>query len=108
MLGTIGALVPFVTRDDVDFFTHLEMYMRQEALFLSGRDHLMYRSYYSPVKDVIDGDLCECYNLLDPAKQRSIAEELERYLNFFSNLISETNVDLLVKLLRNWRICGIV
>ena len=25
ILGTVGALVPFTTRDDVDFFTHLEM-----------------------------------------------------------------------------------
>ena len=93
ILGTVGALVPFTTRDDVDFFTHLEMYVvfriaparlllhaifeaqaslqirhflrhsfcfryvRQEAHSVVGRDHLMYRSYYVPVKDVIDGDL---------------------------------------------------
>ena len=25
ILGTVGALVPFTTRDEVDFFTHLEM-----------------------------------------------------------------------------------
>ena len=31
--------------------------MRQEAHSVVGRDHLMYRSYYVPVKDVIDGDL---------------------------------------------------
>jgi len=78
ILGTVGALVPFTTRDDVDFFTHLEMYVRQEAHSVVGRDHLMYRSYYVPVKDVIDGDLCECFNILDPAKQKQIADELER------------------------------
>jgi len=27
---------------------------------------------------VIDGDLCEQYNTLDPAKKKSIAEELDR------------------------------
>jgi splicing factor 3B subunit 3 len=32
-------------------------YVRQEAHSVVGRDHLMYRSYYVPVKDVIDGDL---------------------------------------------------
>jgi CPSF A subunit region len=27
--GSIGAFLPFATKDDVDFFTNLEMYMRQ-------------------------------------------------------------------------------
>jgi splicing factor 3B subunit 3 len=30
------------------------------------------------VKDVIDGDLCEQYSQLPAAKQKSIADELER------------------------------
>lgn len=59
LMGSFGALLPFQSRSDVDFFQHLEMYMRQECPPLCGRDHLMYRSYYFPVKDVIDGDLCE-------------------------------------------------
>jgi hypothetical protein len=29
-------------------------------------------------QSVIDGDLCEMFNSLDNAKQRSVAEELER------------------------------
>jgi len=29
------------------------------------------------VKNVIDGDLCEQYNTLDPAKLASIADELD-------------------------------
>lgn len=37
-------------RDDVDFFTHMEMYMRQEKPTLCGRDHISYRSYYLPAK----------------------------------------------------------
>ncbi|EFA76732.1 CPSF domain-containing protein [Heterostelium album PN500] len=76
--GTIGALVPFVSREDVDFYTSLELQMRQENPPLCGRDHLAYRSYYFPVKNVIDGDLCEQYISLDPTKQQSIAEELSR------------------------------
>lgn len=50
MLGAIGAMVPFLSREDVDFFTHLEMHMRQEVSNLCGRDHLSFRSYYFPVK----------------------------------------------------------
>ena len=34
-----------------------------------GRDQLGFRSYYFPVKDVIDGDLCETYTALDPARR---------------------------------------
>ena len=57
--GTIGILVPFVSREDVDFFQTLEQHLRSEDAPLAGRDHLIYRSYYVPVKGVIDGD-CEC------------------------------------------------
>jgi len=76
--GSIGMLVPFTSHEDHDFFQHLEMYMRGEMPPLCGRDHLAYRSYYFPVKNVIDGDLCEMFNSLDPSKQKSIAEELDR------------------------------
>ncbi|CAG9763976.1 unnamed protein product [Ceutorhynchus assimilis] len=76
--GTIGVLVPFTSHDDHDFFQHLEMHMRSENAPLGGRDHLSYRSYYFPVKNVIDGDLCEQYNALEPQKQRSIAQDLDK------------------------------
>ena len=56
--GTLGIMVPFVSREDVDFFQTLEQHLRSEDAPLAGRDHLIYRSYYVPVKGVIDGD-CE-------------------------------------------------
>lgn len=76
--GTIGVLVPFISREDVDFFTHLEMHMRNEVKPLLGRDHLSFRSYYHPQKACIDGDFCEVFNSLDPSKQQSIADEMDR------------------------------
>lgn len=76
--GTIGMFVPFTSREDIDFFQHLEMHMRNEAPPLCGRDHLSYRSSYIPVKATIDGDLCEQYNSLDPSKRKTIADELDR------------------------------
>ncbi|XP_063951441.1 splicing factor 3B subunit 3-like [Lytechinus pictus] len=76
--GAIGVLVPFTSHEDHDFFQHLEMHMRSEYAPLCGRDHLSYRSYYYPVKNVIDGDLCEQYNSMDLSKQRTVAEELDR------------------------------
>ena len=54
--GTIGIMVPFVSREDVDFFQTLEQHLRTEDAPLAGRDHLIYRSYYVPVKGAIDGD----------------------------------------------------
>ena len=60
-MGGIGTLYPFSSREDADFFTHLEMHMRQEHPPLCGRDHMAFRSAYWPVKECIDGDLCAQY-----------------------------------------------
>jgi splicing factor 3B subunit 3 len=48
--GTIGVLVPFQSREDVEFYTNLEMHVRQETKSLVGRDHTSFRGYYTPVK----------------------------------------------------------
>ena len=76
--GTIGILVPFVSREDVEFFAQLEQLIRQEEPPLAGRDHLMYRSYYVPVKGVVDGDLCERFMKLGHDSREKIAAEVER------------------------------
>jgi splicing factor 3B subunit 3 len=76
--GALGVLLPFSSREDVDLFTRLEMAMRTEAPPLSGRDHLAFRSYYFPVKSVVDGDLCEQFSGLTSDKQHKIAQDLER------------------------------
>ncbi|KAI0008531.1 CPSF A subunit region-domain-containing protein [Xylariaceae sp. FL0662B] len=76
--GTIGVLIPFVAREDADFFQTLETHMRSEDPRLTGRDHLMYRGYYVPVKSMIDGDLCERYTLLPNDKKQMVANELGR------------------------------
>jgi len=76
--GSIGVFVPFSSHEDHDFFQHLEMHLRSENPPLCGRDHLAYRSAYYPLKNVIDGDLCEQFNTIDSTHQRTIAEELDR------------------------------
>ncbi|CAL1706734.1 unnamed protein product [Somion occarium] len=76
--GTIGILVPFVSKEDVDFISTLEQHMRTEQISLVGRDHLAWRGYYVPVKAVVDGDLCEMYARLPANKQSAIANELDR------------------------------
>ena len=52
--------------------------MRQENPPLCGRDHMAFRSAYFPVKNVVDGDLCEQYPQITMDKQQGIAEELDR------------------------------
>ncbi|KAI9020517.1 CPSF A subunit region-domain-containing protein [Hyaloraphidium curvatum] len=76
--GSIGMLVPFVSKEDVDFFQNLEMHMRVTAPPLLGRNHIAYRSSYVTVRNVVDGDLCEQFNLLPLDKKNEIAEQLDR------------------------------
>ena len=74
--GGLGAMLPLTSRSDVDFFTHLELHLRTQAPPLCGRDQLSYRSYFAPVKHVVDGDFCERFATLPAAKQQAIADEL--------------------------------
>ncbi|WOO84633.1 Pre-mRNA-splicing factor RSE1 [Vanrija pseudolonga] len=76
--GAVGALIPFISNDDVEFMSTLEMHIRSLNTSLVGRDHLSYRGYYAPVKAVVDGDLCESFNLLPYPKQQAIAADLDR------------------------------
>lgn len=87
--GTLGIMVPFVSREDVDFFQSLEGHMRTEDPPLAGRDHLIYRSYYVPVKGVIDGDLCERYVMLSRDTKERIAGELDRSVREVERKISD-------------------
>ncbi|KAK3375163.1 CPSF A subunit region-domain-containing protein [Podospora didyma] len=86
--GTIGVLIPFVSREDVDFFQSLENHMRSEDPPLAGRDHLIYRGYHVPVKGVIDGDLCERFILLPNDKKQMIAGEFDRSVREVERKIS--------------------
>lgn len=78
LLGSIGVLVPFVSKDDVEFFQNLELAMRIHDPPIAGRDHLQYRGYYQTAKAVYDGDLCERYGKLPIERQNEIAEDLDR------------------------------
>jgi len=74
----VGALLPSATKGDRDFFTHLEMHMRQEWQPITGRDHMAYRSYFGPVKEVADGELCELFAALPFETQKTIAADLDK------------------------------
>ncbi|KAF1952130.1 pre-mRNA-splicing factor rse1 [Byssothecium circinans] len=74
--GTLGALIPFSSRRQHKMFQQLELLLRNEDKPLSGRDHLAFRSYYTPVKSVIDGDLIERFLVLSRDKRESIVGQL--------------------------------
>ena len=76
-------------KKEIDFFVHLEMYLRMECQPLAGRDHMAFRSFHGSVKvlfsylkilnqNVVDGDLCDQFLSLESSKQRLLADELDR------------------------------
>ena len=75
--GALGVFIPFSTREDVDFFQHLEMLMRQESPPVCGRDHMAYRSSFVPVRETVDGDLCEGFGNLSMEVQKRIADGID-------------------------------
>lgn len=75
--GSIGALIPLTQKEDFEFFQTLEMHLRSEESPLCGRDHLAFSSTYFPIKNIIDGDMCERYLALEPKAQQKIADEME-------------------------------
>jgi splicing factor 3B subunit 3 len=101
--GTLGILVPFVSREDVDFFQSLEMQLAAQNPPLAGRDHLIYRSYYVPVKGTIDGDLCETYVLLPNEKKQMIAGELDRSVREIERKISVSDPPPLGQNVLTWQ-----
>ncbi|KAJ3433494.1 splicing factor 3b subunit [Anaeramoeba flamelloides] len=77
ILGTFGALLPFVSNEDISFFSNLQMLLRKTIPTISGNDHLAWRSYYFPSKGVIDGDFCELFCSLHLETQTKIASKLK-------------------------------
>jgi splicing factor 3B subunit 3 len=87
--GSIGILIPFASKEDVEFFQLLEMTLRQELEPLSGRHYLAYRSSFMPVQNVVDGELCELFNSLPNEKKRMIAEGLDRSVSDVSKKLDD-------------------
>lgn len=78
IFGGLYAFIPLSSKDDINFFRALEQFLRNELVNLCGRDHLSYRSYYAPVKDTFDGDLCERFLTLTYLKQKEFADSVDR------------------------------
>ncbi|SOV25506.1 splicing factor 3B subunit 3,putative [Plasmodium sp. DRC-Itaito] len=77
-MGTIGAFIPYDNKEELELTQHLEIILRTEKPPLCGREHIFFRSYYHPVQNVVDGDLCEQFSSLPYDAQTKIANDLER------------------------------
>lgn len=77
VLGGIGSLSPITSSEDVELLSKLEILLRRQKPSLLSRDHLMFRSYYSPLHNVIDGDFCQIFTTLDTHIQSEIASKLD-------------------------------
>lgn len=88
--GTIGLLVPLVSKSEVELLFNLQLLMQQFQNNLVGKDHLKFRSYYNPIKNVIDGDLLERFLEFDT----SLKIEISRKLNKSVNDIEKKLIDL--------------
>ncbi|SOV79424.1 splicing factor 3B subunit 3, putative [Plasmodium sp. gorilla clade G3] len=78
IMGTIGAFIPYDNKEELELTQHLEIILRTEKPPLCGREHIFFRSYYHPVQNVVDGDLCEQFSSLPYDAQKKIANDLER------------------------------
>lgn len=76
IFGTIGALLPLPSRDTLHQMIHIEMFLRKQEPSLVGRDVLSWRSAYTPMKGVVDGNLCESFSSIAQEKQEEIANGL--------------------------------
>ena len=93
--GRVGAMVPFTSREDVEFYTQLEGRLRTDAVRPTGRDPQAYRSYYAPIKHVVDGDLCASFNALPYEEQNKIATQLDRTVGEILKKLEDTRNGLL-------------
>lgn len=108
--GTIGGSLisfsPLTSKEDIDVLKNLELLLRQlgfdamahgssVAAPLAGRDHAAYRAYFSPVHNVIDGDLCEIYNRLPAQQQQAIAAQLEKTPHELSKKLEDLRTKVL-------------
>lgn len=76
--GAIGVMIPLRSTLDIELFQSLQVLLREYRSPLCGRHHLAYRSYFFPIRHVIDGDFCEEFYRLSLEQQEKIVKELDR------------------------------
>ena len=80
-MGKLSALIELKHQSDKEFYQTLEMHMKLHFSNVSEREQISFRSAINPIKNVIDGDLCELFMLLDEDVQQQIANEMEKEIS---------------------------
>ena len=88
--GRIGILLQFNKKEDALFFAQMELLLREYIDEPTGRNILMAKSQYLPVKNIIDFSLIYEFFNIENNLQKKIAEELgDKPINEIKNKISE-------------------
>ena len=88
--GGIGVLIQFNKKEDALFFAQMELLLREYIDEPLGRNILMAKCQYLPVKNIIDFSLIYEFFNIDSNLQKKIAEELgDKPINEIKNKISE-------------------
>ena len=88
--GGIGMFIQFNKKEDALFFAQMELLLREYIDEPTGRNILMAKSQYVPVKNIIDFNLIYEFFNIEPSLQKKIAEELgDKPINEIKNKISE-------------------
>ena len=88
--GGVGLFIQFNKREDALFFAQLELLLREYVDEPTGRNILMSKSQYIPIKNIIDFNLIYEFFKLDNDLQKKIGEELgDKPVNEVKNKIAE-------------------
>lgn len=88
--GGVGMFIQFNKKEDALFFAQMELLLREYIDEPTGRNIMMAKSQYVPVKNIIDFSLIYEYFNIEPSFQKKIAEELgDKPVNDIKNKISE-------------------
>jgi len=88
--GGIGVLIQFNKKEDALFFAQMELLLREYCDEPTGRNILISKSQYIPVKNIIDFSLIYEFFNIEPNLQKKISEELgDKPINEIKNKISE-------------------
>ncbi|KAG5418179.1 RSE1 [Candida metapsilosis] len=78
--GTIGVLIPLISKSEIELLhgLQLEISSYNDEVNIAGKSHAKLGSYYSPAKNVFDGDFVEMYLNLSLDMKLKIAKKLNK------------------------------
>ncbi|KAI5953215.1 RSE1 [Candida jiufengensis] len=88
--GKIGIFIPLIFKTEIELFNNLQMELRKlDNNNVIKKDHLKFRSYYNPIKNIIDGDLIEIFSNLSTSDKLKISSNLKKSINEIDKKIWE-------------------